>query len=99
MKLKSGSVLTTIGGIVGAIGVVAWAIGLKMTLAPQMQDVFVYTGLLGAAAILLVAGAVIGRREHRAAAAEAEALRELAEPRGFDAPSQAPVREEKLREL
>ena len=78
-KNPAGIVMTTVGGILGMVGVAAWLIGLKMTLTPGLQEVQVYQGLFAASFSLIALGAVIGRRinsEHKAE--ETKALNESA---------------------
>lgn len=65
MRSRLGTILTTVGGAVGMLGVIAMAIGLKATLTPAMQDILFYKGLFAGSAILILLGAIYGRRYGR----------------------------------
>lgn len=82
---RVGNILTAVGAIVAVFGVIAMVTRLKITLTPEMQELLFYKGLFAAAAGLLIAGALIGRRGRAAAKdaaarqTEVEALRRPAE--------------------
>ena len=61
MTRRIGTILTAAGGAVGAAGVVGLASGLQLTLPPDVVTLMFYKVLFGAAAGLMIAGAVIGR--------------------------------------
>lgn len=65
MSTTAAKALTTVGGLLGMVGVVAMAVGFKITLTPAMQEILFYKGLFAASAVLLVLGAVLGRQAHR----------------------------------
>lgn len=62
MKKNLGRILTTMGAVIGVLGVGAMAIRLKIVLTPDMQQVLFYKGLFVASAVLLVLGAIYGRQ-------------------------------------
>jgi hypothetical protein len=69
-RSRLGSALTTLGGVLGVTGVIAWWIGLKATITPDVHNVVLIRSVLsvgglvtfGLAVGLIVAGALIGRR-------------------------------------
>ena len=61
-KNPAGTIMTTVGGILGMAGVVAWLIGFKITITPGMQELLFYKGLFAASFGLMAVGAIIGRR-------------------------------------
>ena len=99
MKFRVGKLLTAIGGAVGLLGAIAMGIKLKMTVTPAMHEVLVYRELFVASAVLLVLGAVFGRRERQERAElDAESLRELGGPSGFPLGEQTVADKSKMRE-
>ena len=68
MKASVGKILTAVGAGLGLLAAVAMGLKLKMTLTPGMHEVLVYRELFVASAVVLVVGAIIGRREIRRAA-------------------------------
>ena len=99
MKLRVGRLLTTIGGAIGLLGAIAMGIKLKMTVTPEMHEVLVYRELFVASAILLVLGAVFGRRERQERAEqEAESLRELGGPSELPLDGEIEADKSKMRE-
>jgi hypothetical protein len=79
MSTRTAKALTWAGGLTGMLGVAAMAVGFKITLTPEMQEVLFYKGLFAASAVLLILGAIIGRRGHRQKERE-RASRELPPP-------------------
>lgn len=73
-KNPAGKVMTTVGGVLGMAGVVAWLVGFKLTLTPGMQEVLFYKGLFAASFSLIALGAIIGRRVNSAHRAEKDRL-------------------------
>ena len=65
MRSRLGTILTTVGGALGMLGVIAMAVGLKLTLTPQLQEILFYKGLFAASAVLILLGAIYGRRYRR----------------------------------
>ncbi|MEO8576638.1 MAG: hypothetical protein ABI556_08065 [Gemmatimonadales bacterium] len=61
-KNPAGKVMSTVGGILGMAGVVAWLVGFKITLTPGMQELLFFKGLFAASFSLIALGAIIGRR-------------------------------------
>lgn len=99
MKVRVGKLLTAIGGAIGLLGAIAMGVKLKMTVTPEMHEVLVYRELFVASAILLVLGAVFGRRERQERAEqEAESLRELGGPSELPLDSEFEVDKSKMRE-
>jgi hypothetical protein len=87
MTRKIGTVLTAAGGVVGAAGVIGLASGVQITLPPDLATLIFYKLLFGAAAGLMVAGAVIGRtarvRKQREIATGSSSLEKLPLPSDF----------------
>jgi hypothetical protein len=87
---RIGTVLTAVGGVVGAAGVIGLATGVQITIPPDIVTLIFYKLLFGAAAGLMVAGAVIGRtaliRKHREAAVETSTPEQLPPPSEFSPP-------------
>lgn len=65
MSTTAAKVMTMAGGILGMAGVIAMAVGFKITLTPAMQELLFYKGLFAASAGLLIFGAILGRQAHR----------------------------------
>jgi hypothetical protein len=63
MKLSVGRILTAAGVVVAVAGVIAMAIGLKLSSDGFFQNVVMYKGIFAAAAGLMIVGAFSGRRE------------------------------------
>ena len=63
MRFRTGDILTTVGAAIGVLGGIAMAIKAKVTIDPAMREVLFYRELFVASAILLVLGAIIGRRQ------------------------------------
>ena len=82
-KNPAGKVMTTVGGILGVAAVVAWVIGLKMTLTPSLEEAEVYKGLFASSLSLIVLGSIIGRRINAREHAEDERLLNESAP-GFE---------------
>lgn len=61
-KNPAGIIMTTVGGILGMAGIVAWLIGFKITITPGMQELLFYKGLFAGSFGLMAVGAIIGRR-------------------------------------
>jgi hypothetical protein len=87
MTRKIGTVLTATGGVVGVLGVIGLASGVQITLPPDLATLIFYKLLFGAAAGLMVAGAVIGRtawvRKQREIVMQRGSLEELPPPSDF----------------
>ena len=99
MKVRVGKLLTAIGGAIGLLGAIAMGVKLKMTVTPEMHEVLVYRELFVASAILLVLGAVFGRRERQEGVAqEAESLRELGGPSELPLDTEIEADKSKMRE-
>jgi hypothetical protein len=61
MTRKLGSILTTVGGVLGAAGVVGLAAGFNIKIPPEWVSLMFYKLLFAAAIGLVVAGSLIGR--------------------------------------
>lgn len=65
MKMSLGRILTAAGVAVAVVGVIAMAIGLKLSSEGFFQNVVMYKGIFAAAAGLMIVGAFSGRRENQ----------------------------------
>ncbi len=63
MRFRTGDILTTVGAAIGVLGGIAMAVRLKLTITPELREVLFYKELFVASAVLLVLGAIIGRRQ------------------------------------
>lgn len=81
--MSFGRILTAAGVTVAVGGVIAMAIGLKLSADGFFQNVVMYKGIFAAAAGLMIVGALFGRREHQK---KSESLQE-AETRRLPTPA------------
>jgi hypothetical protein len=72
IRFRTGDILTTVGAALGVLGGIALGIKARITIVPSMHEVLFYRELFVASAVLLVLGAIIGRRQ-RAEKKELEA--------------------------
>lgn len=86
MRFSVGKLLTTVGGIVGGFAALAMAVKLKATLTPGVGQVLVYRELFVVSAVLLVIGAIVGRRE-----TARRRMREAAAAKELGGPSEPPI--------
>jgi hypothetical protein len=69
-RSRLGSALTTMGGVLGVVGVIVMSIGLKATITPDTRNVMLIRSVLSVGGLvtfglsvgLILAGAIIGRR-------------------------------------
>jgi hypothetical protein len=81
IRFRTGDILTTVGAALGVLGGIALGIEARVTMTPSMREVLFYKELFVASAVLLVLGAIIGRRQ-RAEKKELEARVESQLSRG-----------------
>ena len=85
--------MTTVGGILGMAGIVAWLIGFKITITPGMQELLFYKGLFAASFSLMAVGAIVGRRLNASRRADETRAREENRALNESAPAFEELRE------